>query len=116
MKTSPRILLPQLALLLLLTLAWGAAAADVKPLPVATLDRSHPVDFQSEILPIFRASCLACHNRTTAKAALVLETPQTILKGSEDGPVVVPGKSDQSPLFDLAAHRSKPVMPPRDNK
>jgi WD40 repeat protein len=115
MMTSPRIPLPQV-LLLLLALAWRATAADIQPLPIATLDRSRPVDFQREILPILRASCLACHNRTTAKAALILETPKTILKGSEDGPVVVPGKSDQSPLFDLAAHRAKPLMPPRDNK
>ena len=96
----------------------GARAGEPKaaPIPIAALNRTTPVDFESEILPIFRASCLACHNRTTTKAGLILETPQTILKGSEDGPVVVPGKSEESSLLQSAAHRSKPVMPPRDNK
>jgi WD40 repeat protein len=86
------------------------------PIPIAALNRTKSVDFEAEILPIFRASCLACHNRTTTKAGLILETPQTILKGSEDGPVVVPGKSEESSLLQSAAHRSKPIMPPRDNK
>jgi WD40 repeat protein len=92
------------------------AAEKAKPIPIAPLSRSTPVDFQDEILPILRTSCLACHNRTTTKSGLILETPQTILKGSEDGPVVVPGKSAESQLLDLAAHLDKPVMPPRDNK
>lgn len=96
-------------------IANGAEKAK-QPIPIVPLNRTTPVDFQDEILPIFRTSCLACHNRTTTKSGLILETPQTILKGSEDGPVVVPGKSAESQMLTLAAHQDKPVMPPRDNK
>jgi WD40 repeat protein len=106
------------ALLSGLVVARNSCAAEkaAQPIPIAPLNRTASVDFESEILPIFRASCLACHNRTTTKSGLILETPQTILKGGEDGPVIVPGKSADSQLLVLAAHQDKPIMPPRDNK
>jgi WD40 repeat protein len=94
-------------------------AADMpKPvaLAVAELKRETPVDFEKEILPLFKINCLACHNETKAKADLILETPATILKGGENGPAVVPGKSAGSLLFKAAAHLEKPFMPPKDNK
>src|SRR4051812_38633451 len=83
---------------------WALAGL-AEPIPVADLRHDAPVDFEKEVLPFLRTSCLACHSRTTAKGGLNLETPQTILKGSEDGPVVVPGKSDKSPLLESASHR-----------
>src|SRR5262245_59457396 len=48
-------------------------------IPIAQVKRSTPVDFESEILPLLKSHCLACHNKTTAKAGLVLETPADIL-------------------------------------
>ena len=63
-----------------------------------------------------RDNCLACHNRTRAKADLVLETPADIRKGSENGPVLVPGDAEKSLLLQASAHQTKPPMPPKDNK
>src|SRR4051812_33263836 len=83
---------------------WGAAAG----IPIAPLERSTTVDFTKEVLPILRNNCLACHNQIKAKAELVLETPQTILKGSENGPVVAPGHSEASLLLQVAAHQKGP--------
>jgi WD40 repeat protein len=100
-----------------------ARSAEDKPsgskpaaLTIAEMKRTAPVDFEKEILPIFKSNCLACHNQTKAKAELVLETPQTILKGGESGPAVLPGKGAESLLLKAAAHQSDPMMPPRDNK
>jgi WD40 repeat protein len=86
------------------------------PLPEAELNRSTAVDFEKEILPILKNNCLACHNQTKPKAELVLETPQTILKGGDSGPAVVPGKPTESLLWKVAAHATDPFMPPKDNK
>src|SRR5204863_1384438 len=61
-------------------------------------------------------NCLACHNQTTVKGDLILETPDTILKGGESGPAVVRGKSTESLLLQLASHQKRPMMPPKDNK
>lgn len=113
--SRPRPSLRCLTLAVWLLTAFHTPAA--APLAVANLNRTSQVDFQSEILPVLRRNCLACHNQTRAKADLVLETPASILKGGSSGPVVVPGKPDESPLFLSAAHRIDDlVMPPPDNK
>jgi WD40 repeat protein len=106
-------------LLLACLLAAPSRAADPAPgpaIPISAIARATPVDFETDILPIFRDNCLACHNRTRAKADLILETPADMLKGSENGPVVVPGAAAKSSLLQVAAHQVKPLMPPRDNK
>jgi WD40 repeat protein len=106
----------------LLLVAAGLSAAEPEPskdrqaIAIAEIKRTEAVDFEREILPILKNNCLACHNQTKAKADLILETPQTILKGGESGPAVRPGKSAESLLLKLAAHQDKPAMPPRENK
>ena len=96
----------------------GAEAADdAKAIPVADLHRSAPVDFQKEVLPILSTSCLACHNKTKAKAKLDLETPAAIRKGGESGPAAVPGKGQESLLVKAAAHAAdvdSPMPPPHN--
>src|ERR1043165_8430375 len=86
------------------------------PIPIAKIDRKTPVDFEKKILPILKNNCLACHNKTTTKAGLILETPQDILKGGESGKVVAPKRSGESLLLKIASHEVKPTMPPRNNK
>ncbi|MGE3309939.1 MAG: c-type cytochrome domain-containing protein [Limisphaerales bacterium] len=101
-------------LIVVLSVLTASAAT---PLPVADLERATPVDFESEVLPVLRQNCLACHNQTRAKADLVLETPATIARGGASGPSVVPGEPDRSLLFRSAAHRVDDlVMPPAGNK
>lgn len=101
-------------------LFWSIASQtsrcdDTTPIPIAELNRTESIDFEKEILPIFRKNCLACHNATDAQGELVLETPQTILKGGSQGPAVVASKSAESLLLQLASHQEEPVMPPADN-
>jgi len=93
----------------------GARADDEKPIEIAAVKHDGPVDFEKEILPIFRRNCLACHNSTEAESDLVLETPAAIVKGGSDGPSVVPGKGAESLLLKLAARQQESFMPPDDN-
>jgi WD40 repeat protein len=93
-----------------------AAENAVQPLPVKEVKRKNAIDFEKEILPILKANCLACHNQTSSKGDLVLETPQTMRKGGESGPAVTPGKPGESLLFQQASHQKRPLMPPKDNK
>ncbi len=103
-------------LVALIGLAVGAPpAALADPLPVAKLDRKEPVDFQRDLLPVFRKKCLACHNASDAEGDLVLESAARVKQGGGSGAVVVPGKPAESPLFLLARHADEPVMPPEDN-
>ena len=101
----------------LAALQAAETAPNARPaIAIADVKRTDTVDFEKEILPIFRNNCLACHNQTTVKGELILETPETILKGGESGPAVVRGKSGESLLLQLAAHQKRPMMPPKDNK
>ncbi len=92
-------------------LAWAE-----EPLEIAIVQRDTPVDFEKEILPILRRNCLACHSSTNSENDLILETPQTILKGGIEGPAVVAGKSSDSLLFTTAAHIEESFMPPEENE
>jgi WD40 repeat protein len=84
-------------------------------IPIAQLKRDAPVDFAKEIAPIFKKHCLACHNATKHEGSLVLETPQSMLKGGDSGPAVVAKVSGESLLLDRATGKVDPRMPPEDN-
>lgn len=100
-----------------LSLAAGPLAAQTpSPRKIAQVDHPGEVDFQKEILPILRRNCLACHGGTKAEGELVLESPATIRKGGSQGPAVVPGKSGESLLLQLASWQKESFMPPPDNK
>jgi WD40 repeat protein len=92
-----------------------AQSAFSAPIEIAEIKRDGTVDFEKEILPVFRRNCLACHSATEAQGDLVLESPQTILKGGSEGPAVVAGKSGESRLLKLASQQKEPLMPPPDN-
>lgn len=115
---------PVVLLALILVLSCSAANAqedssgngESNSIPISDLNRDTPVDFQTEILPFLKNNCLACHNQTKAKADLILETPQTILKGGDSGPAVVPKFGAESLLLQAAAHQDDSTMPPPGNK
>ena len=97
----------------------GLVQAEDPPKPVIAVHlptRTERVDFDRELLPILRANCLPCHNKTTTKADLVLETPAAMQRGGENGPAIVAGKSMASLLMQVSTHEVKPRMPPKDNK
>jgi hypothetical protein len=65
--------------------------------------------FETDILPLLQAKCLRCHGEKGKKADLDLRTRVGIFKGSESGPVVQPGKPQESLLYEMV-HSGK--MPP----
>lgn len=73
-------------------------------------------DFYRDVYPFLRGNCVACHNKTTTKAGLNMETPGLLRKGGESGPAVIPGKGGESPLVRYAQHLEDEVMPPKNNK
>lgn len=116
-KFPHRILLPCVVLAAIILRAEEPSPNVGDRLTVAELKRETPVDFEKEILPFLKNSCLACHNTTKAKGGLNLETPPFILKGGDTGPGVAPGKSAESLVFKAAAHLDRDlIMPPKDNK
>ena len=60
--------------------------------------------------------CTKCHAGVKQKAGIDLRTPQTILKGGDEGPIVVPGDAKNSKLFKALQSKSDPHMPPLESK
>ncbi len=70
------------------------------------------VDYLRDVKPILTRRCVACHGVLKQKSGLRLDTAARALRGGDGGPAVVPGKSDESPLIDLASGDGALRMPP----
>src|SRR5262249_23057327 len=70
--------------------------------------------FESRIRPVLVEHCFRCHGEKKQKAGLRLDSRQALLKGSEDGPVVVSGQPEKSPLIQAVRHQGKIKMPPEN--
>jgi hypothetical protein len=76
------------------------------------------VTYTTDIKPIFDNSCVKCHGAEKPKGKLRLDSLAGVLKGGEDGKVILPGNSAQSMLVHNVAHAGKldDYMPPPRNK
>lgn len=93
------------------TLAAGAETV----LTIAELERTTPVDFATEIAPILKRSCVACHHKGEAEGGLVLESHASLMKGGDSGPAVIAKDAKASLLLMRATGEEEPLMPPEDN-
>jgi hypothetical protein len=68
----------------------------------------------SQVQDVLNANCVTCHSGDKAKADLHLDSIEGLMKGGEDGPVVVAGKAADSMI--VKAVRGEPGvkrMPPQ---
>jgi len=76
--------------------AAAALAIDLAKLPPPSTQKD--VTYAKDIQPIFKAACFDCHGATRPKHNLRLDSLEAALKGSQDGAVIVAGKSEKSDL------------------
>ena len=74
------------------------------------------LEFYRDIYPFLKTNCISCHNKTTTKADLNMETPELMIKGGEAGTALVPGKSAESLVVAASLHQQDMEMPPPNNK
>ena len=75
------------------------------------------VDFAHQVVPVLREHCAKCHLEDARKGGLSMNTRELLLKGSEDGVVVEPGKAANSLLIDLVLSGDKTErMPPKGER
>lgn len=86
----------------------------MEDIPVIT-DVNQALVYQQIVHPILKTRCVQCHNPEKSKGDLRLDNPEMIKKGSEDGPVVLAGKADQSKLVKvcLLPEEDDHHMPPK---
>jgi len=73
--------------------------------------------FEEQILPIFENHCFECHSHESGKSkgGLVLDSKHGWETGGELGPVIVPGKPDESLLITAVEYKDEDLeMPPKE--
>jgi cytochrome c553 len=103
---------PQLFVFLAAALIPLAARADV-PSPAGA------DFFENKIRPILVKNCYPCHSSQAPKlkGGLSLEYRETVLKGGENGPALVPGNPETSLLIKAVRYTDTDLqMPPRGKK
>lgn len=75
-----------------------------------------PINYEKEILPFLKDNCITCHNKTTTKADLNMETPDLMIKGGENGKGIEAGAGAKSLIWQAAAGKWDSEMPPKGNK
>lgn len=80
-----------------------------------TLAAMRKIDFAQDIQPILEFQCVACHQEGHSEGGLRLDTRENALKGGDNGPALVPGKSLASMMYTLTVLRPEHefLMPPK---
>jgi len=69
--------------------------------------------FETKIRPLLAANCFQCHGPKKQESDLRLDRREMAMKGSADGPVIVPGKPEKSPLIKAVNYHGDIKMPPK---
>ena len=79
------------------TLGW-AAVAFAEAGHAQAPAQSPAIDFDRDIRPILAKNCYECHDARKQKAHLRLDSAAAVMKGSENGAIVIPGNGEKSPI------------------
>ena len=104
-----------LALTILLPAGWLAAVETASTPPTA----EDLAFFEHKIRPVLVESCYSCHSATAkkVKGGLLLDTREGLLAGGDNGPVVIPGDPERSPLITAIRYADPDLqMPPKDKQ
>jgi hypothetical protein len=73
----------------------------------------HSEFFEARIRPVLAENCFSCHGPKKQQSGLRLDSREGLLKGADSGPVVVPGRPEESPLIEAIRHDATIKMPPK---
>ena len=88
-------------------------------MPVARTQAAKPPDareiefFETKIRPILANHCIACHGPEKQKAGLRLDASDSMRVGGDSGPIIEPGKPEDSLLVETVGYESVTRMPPK---
>ncbi|MDX1929603.1 MAG: PSD1 and planctomycete cytochrome C domain-containing protein [Pirellulaceae bacterium] len=102
------------------TVLGFTAIASCNLLKADEIDASSLEFFESKVRPLLIAHCYECHSEDAAKAenlqgGLRLDNRAGVQQGGESGPIVVPGKPEDSVLIKSVRYADKTLqMPPKE--
>ena len=70
--------------------------------------------FETRIRPLLAEKCFACHTQSRL-GGMRIDSRETLLKGGNSGPAIVPGSPEQSLLIQAVSHTHERLkMPPQE--
>ncbi len=69
--------------------------------------------WSGKVQPLLDVQCSKCHGLIEQKSGLQLDTPQSVMKGGDEGAVVIPGNPAKSRLYQYLAAGAETHMPPK---
>src|SRR5260370_13830722 len=108
-----RLILPLFLVLPLTATSQEKPTPGNEPIKVVKVDRKDPVTYEKDVEPIFVKKCFVCHSGNVKESRLDLGTYETLMKGGKRGASILPGKGEQSLLWQLAGTTRPPLMPPK---
>ena len=96
----------------LIYVCLGTGLALVQAVAQTAAPASGEALYESTIRPILRNNCFACHSDKNVNSGLSVETRESLLRGGNRGPVVVPGSPEKSLLVEVLRQSGEVKMPP----
>lgn len=94
---------------------WQGTGAIPEPpgtKPARPLDPVAAKFFDQQVAPILARHCAECHGGSERKGEFSLASQEGALAGGDTGPAIVPGKPDESPLWELIESDQMPQKRP----
>jgi len=98
------------AVAIALPLAWAGGVPELK----VTAADEPPPSFARDVKPFLTNYCQNCHSGRRAKGGYSVESVANMLKKGKKGPMVVPGKPEESRLMLTLTGRAR-RMPPKNS-
>jgi mono/diheme cytochrome c family protein len=84
------------------------AVETTAPTSTATTQSVTGVSFANDVLPILQANCSSCHDGSRPSGGFSVANYQTVMTGSNNGPVIVPNNAQGSLLIQLISSGQMP--------
>ena len=97
-----------------LTKAFSTKAATAVRKPIPNVQEA--AVYADVVQPLLESKCYSCHNANKQKGKLRLDKPELLMKGGEDGAVLLPGKADESEMIKRVRlpRQHEDHMPPKE--
>ena len=91
---------------------WYALIVLSSLVATGTVIAADSPDFNRDIHPLLKNRCVKCHGPLKQEGKLNLSIPAGLVRGGEQGSVVVPGKPSESRLWQLVERDEMPIGAP----
>lgn len=81
--------------------------------PVAAHAQEKPISFISDVAPIFKENCFACHDAKKRSGKYDMTTFEKLMAGGAGGEGITAGKHEDSEVYNLMVTDKERRMPPR---